>query len=135
MNVSADIVAARAENVLIIPAAAVQRGNLVLVSEENRGREGLGEIAEREGTPAGYIWARVSTGLTDGDFVEITSGLTEGMEIAYTPAVVASGDQNFMTFNAMPGGAMPAGGQGPGGQGGGTRQGGQGGGNAVMIRP
>ncbi|MDR1321611.1 MAG: HlyD family efflux transporter periplasmic adaptor subunit [Gracilibacteraceae bacterium] len=130
MNVSADIVAARAENVLIIPAAAVQRGNLVLAREENRGRDGLGEIVEREGVPAGYIWVRVSTGLTDGDFVEITSGLAEGMEIAYTPAVAASGEQNFMTFNAMPGGAMPTGG-GQGGQGG-MRPGGAGG---VVVRP
>ncbi|MDR1603594.1 MAG: HlyD family efflux transporter periplasmic adaptor subunit [Gracilibacteraceae bacterium] len=129
MNVSADIVAARAENVLVIPAAAVQRGNLVLVKEEYGGREGVGETVEREGAPEGYIWVRVSTGLTDGDMVEISAGLVEGAEIIYTPPIDSSGTQNF-TFNVMPGGGggMPPGGGGGGGmiirQGGGAGGGG-----------
>ncbi|MDR0434983.1 MAG: HlyD family efflux transporter periplasmic adaptor subunit [Gracilibacteraceae bacterium] len=123
MNVSADIVAAKAENVLLIPAAAVQRGNLVLVKQEYSGREGMGETAEREGAPAGYVWTRVTTGLTDGNLVEITSGLTEGAEIAYTPPVTAASGQNVMTFNAIPGGG--------GGQ---TTPGQRSGGGGVIIR-
>jgi HlyD family secretion protein len=115
MNVSADIVAAKAENVLIIPAAAVQRGNVVLVKQEYGGREGMGETADREGSPDGYIWVRVTTGLTDGDFVEITSGLIEGAEVLYTPSVNAAGNQNYFVMGGgMPGGGMPGGGA-PGG--------------------
>jgi HlyD family secretion protein len=128
MNVSADIVAAQARHVLLAPAAAVSRGNVALVKEADAAREGMGERVERNNTPTGYVWVRVTTGLTDGNFIEIQSGLPEGVEVFYTPAVTGSGNQNMMF---MPGVATPGGGAvSPGGGAGGNR-----GGGTVTVRP
>jgi hypothetical protein len=84
-----------------------------MVRQEESEQEGMGEIAEREGTPSGYAWVRVTTGLTDGDFVEVKSGLISGVEVAYTPPVASSGNQGMTFINGM---AVP--GVGPGAQGG-----------------
>ncbi len=74
MNVSADIVVERVENVLSIPAAAVQRGDTVLVPLEGCLSPDGASIAD----PTKSEERTVTLGSGDGDYVEITSGLSEG---------------------------------------------------------
>lgn len=87
MNVNAVITTAEARGVLAVPAAAVSRGNRVMVK---------GEPAEGEEPdptlPEGYVWREVTLGVNDKDFVEILSGLNEGDEIAIDAAAMQQGD-------------------------------------------
>ena len=61
----------------------------------------------------------VPTGVSDGNYIEITSGLQEGDVVAYIPTTSSSGGMAMM-MGGMPGGmggmggAMPGGG--PGGR-------------------
>lgn len=81
MNVSADIIVERLENALSVPAAAVQRGDMVLVPLEG--------CLSPDGTtvqdPTKVEERVVTLGGGDGDYVEITSGLDEG-EMVLVPA-------------------------------------------------
>jgi HlyD family secretion protein len=70
------------------------RGDLVYVADES--------VTEAQGDiPAGFRAVPVETGITDGDYIEIISGLT-GEEEVYM--VRATGTQQMISF--MPGGAM-----------------------------
>ena len=80
MNVSADIILERAENVLCIPAAAVNSDGTVLVAGEGALAEDGVTIAD----PSKIESRPVTLGRGDQDFVEITSGLEEG-EIVLLP--------------------------------------------------
>lgn len=81
MNVSADIIVERTENALSIPAAAVRRGDTVLVPLEG--------CLSPDGTsvidPAKSEERTVTLGRGDGEYVEITSGLSEG-DVILVPA-------------------------------------------------
>lgn len=72
MNVNAEILVERAEQVLAVPVAAVQRGSIVLFPEEGAisadGNIDTSRLTERE----------VALGRNDDDYIEITSGLEEG---------------------------------------------------------
>ena len=103
MNVDCTITTASVTDVLRIPAGAVSRGNRVLVYGEDNGGD--------ETIPEGYGWREISIGESDGDYVEVLSGLSEGDQITYQPA--ASTDS---FYDMMMGGGM----------------GGMGGGGAVM---
>ena len=116
MNVDAVIVVQHKENVLSVPVSAVGRGNQVRLKT---GAEG----AEDEFTPT-----PVETGVSDEDYIEIVSGLSEGDEVAYTPnrgiggdlLYFGMGDGIVVTFSYCveePAGGGPGGG--PGGPGGG----------------
>ena len=94
MNVSADIVVERMKNVLSVPAAAVQRGDTVLVPLEGC----LSEDGTCVVDPAKAEERTVTLGGSDGEYVEITSGLSEG-ETVLVPAQAQDG-----------GAAVPAGG-------------------------
>ena len=86
MNVSADIVVERVKNALSIPAAAVQRGDTVLVPLEGclspDGASVLDPTKTEERT--------VTLGGGDGEYVEITSGLNEG-DTVLVPAQAQGG--------------------------------------------
>ncbi len=63
-----------ASDVLLIPAAALMRGNLVYIKDD--------KVLKPEGEiPAGFRSVKVETGLISADAVEITSGLSEGDEV------------------------------------------------------
>lgn len=79
MNVSAEILVSNAENVIAVPTSAVVRGDLVLVKTGNN--------SDDETIPKGYEYVSVETGLSDGFFVEIKSGINENDEIAYMDGV------------------------------------------------
>jgi HlyD family secretion protein len=75
MNVTGNIVIEEAKDCLAIPSDALQRGNAVYVKDESV-KEANGRI------PAGFKEVAVETGITDGDYVQITSGL-DGSEEVY----------------------------------------------------
>ena len=74
MNVSADIIVERSQNVLSIPAAAVQRGDTVLIPLEGCLSPDGATVAD----PTKVEERTVTLGGGDGEYVEITSGLSEG---------------------------------------------------------
>ena len=141
MSVDATIELESAQDVLAIPAAALNRGDTVLVTTdspsavnavsqapgdtEDMERPEGGEAPEgMEATeaPSGgeaqssYVSVAVTTGVSDGDYIEITSGLQEGDVVAYIPTTSSSSGM----MGGMPGGM---GGGIPGGMGGGMPSG------------
>ena len=86
MNVSADIVVERVKNALSIPAAAVQRGDTVLVPLEGCLSPDGATVLD----PAKTEERTVTLGGGDGEYVEITSGLNEG-DTVLVPAQAQGG--------------------------------------------
>ena len=142
MNVDGTIILEQAEDVLYIPTNALQRGNIVYVKDESLTEEQKaaakeensdgagGEGADGAGTtgmprrgdiPEGFTAVQVETGLTSDDYVEITSGLSEGQEVYVKDSESTNGF--FMGgFGGGPGGGGmggPGGGPGGGAPGGG----------------
>lgn len=139
MNVEATIVVASASDVLAIPTGALQRGNRVYVKDETAtNTEGLKVGGET--LPDGWKMVQVEVGMSDENFVEITSGLEEGDVVLVTQASNSTnwnmgnfgGDTTFFiaggdgSMTSMPagggpmqssGGSMPAGGSMPSGGG------------------
>ena len=112
MNVDATIVIEEKQNILLLPATAINRGNTVTKNGEK---------------------VKVEIGITDGNMVEIISGLSEGDEVTIE-SVRQMSNENQM--GGMMGGGMPSmsggmphmGGSMPSGMGGGNRSGMPGGG-------
>ena len=104
MNVDITIIVAESTGVLSVPAAAVARGNRVLVKTTD------GTTGERSPVP-GYEYVPVETGLTDGDFIEIVSGLKPGAEIAYMNDIISEMpmDLGFGMMGTRPVQMAPAG--------------------------
>ena len=133
MNVTAEIVLEEAEDVVVVPVSAVSRGNVVLVKEEvadnlsvpasttgDKKNEQSGKTMNKSGAPDGYKYVKVTTGLSDGEFIEIKEGLKENDEV-YIVTIVKenvtssnSGTAGMMgpmpSGMAMPSGGMPSGG-------------------------
>lgn len=82
MNVNAEIVVAQAEDVLSVPNAAVQRGNLVLVTKAS---PSAAQAAPDLEAPDGYVYVEVTPGFSDDNYIEIIEGLQPGDVVAYTP--------------------------------------------------
>jgi HlyD family secretion protein len=103
MNVTGEIVIDKAKGVLAIPCDALQRGDKVYVKDDTV-KEAVGEV------PIGYKAVQVTTGITDGDYIEVISGILEGDEVYVVRTGTGMG--GIMQFNM----------QGPqGGDGGGER--------------
>ena len=125
MNVDGNIILDQAEDALVIPVDALMRGNKVYVKDAS--------ATEQQGNvPAGFKSVDVETGLTNDDYVEIASGLSEGDEVYVAESTVSS-NQMMMPGGNMGGmgggpGSGGQGGPGGGGPGGGGGQGGPGGG-------
>ena len=114
MNVDGTIILDQVDNALMIPVDSLMRGNRVYVKDDS--------VTEQQGSvPAGFKAVEVETGISNDDYVQITSGLSEGDEI-YVDS--ASGNTSTDMFQ-MGGMGGPSGmGGGPGGGNGG--QGGNG---------
>ena len=87
MNANAEIVVAQAKNALAVPNAAVVRGGYVLVSKSSP------SAAMADTTmiaPEGYVYVQVKTGVSDDNYTQIVSGLSENDVVAYDPSSVVS---------------------------------------------
>ena len=80
MNATAEIEVASAENALSIPNAAVIRGNYVLITADS---PSAANADPNMTAPEGYVYVKVETGVSDNDYIQITSGLTEEDTVAY----------------------------------------------------
>ena len=105
MNVDVSILISNNPNVLTIPLDAVQTGSRVLVKTAD-GSTG-------EGAAEGYDFVRVEIGISDSQYVQILSGLSEGDEIAWKPAT----GNRYNMYGMMGMGGMGMGGMGMGGMG------------------
>lgn len=95
MNVTGEIIIEKVEGVLAIPSDALMRGDQVYVKDDT--------VTEADGgVPAGFKAVDVETGITDGDYVEIISGLT-GTEEVYVQRV-SEAVQTMMMPGQMGGG-------------------------------
>lgn len=119
MNVTAEIVLEEAENVVVVPVSAVSRGNVVLVKEdfednlavdvssnENKKENQTDKSLNKSGAPDGYKYVKVTTGLSDGEYIEIKEGLNENDEI-YVVTVVSAKSSSSSSSSGMMGG-MPS---------------------------
>ncbi|MCD8344287.1 MAG: efflux RND transporter periplasmic adaptor subunit [Oscillospiraceae bacterium] len=111
MTVDATITLESAENVLAVPASALQRGNTVLLTADSPSAAG-GTANE-----SGYVTVEVTTGVSSDDYIEITSGLQEGDVVVYIPTSDSSsnmfgmmGGMDMGGMGGMSGGGMPGGG-------------------------
>ena len=129
MNVDAEIVIEEKTDTMAIPSGAVNRGGTVLITADSPSSV---NALEQE-APEGYVYVRVETGISDGSYTEVISGLQEGDTVAYIQ-VTSSGDNGMMMggmMGGMPSGNMPGGNMSGGGMpggGGGRPSGGPGGG-------
>ena len=117
MNVDAEIVIEESRDTLAIPCGALNRGDTVLITA---GSPSAVNALDPE-APEGYVYVEVETGVSDGSYIEATSGLQEGDTVAYIQ-VSSSGDSGMMMGGmpgGMPGSGMPSGGMPSGGRGGG----------------
>ncbi len=120
MNVEANIITQSAENVLIIPSTALNRGNTVWVKENSASAKNGKTVKASENLKnpelyKGYVQVQVETGLRTSNMVEIKSGLSEEDEILITTIIV---DGTFNPMDMMGGmGGPPAGMGGMGGSG------------------
>ncbi len=83
MNAEATIVMSSSENTLAIPQDALARGDKVLVTIDSPSAVN----ALDEEAPEGYVYVPVTTGVSNGDYLEVTSGLQEGDTVAYIPSM------------------------------------------------
>ncbi|MDD3251000.1 MAG: HlyD family efflux transporter periplasmic adaptor subunit [Lachnospiraceae bacterium] len=122
MNVDGVIILDEAQDALMIPVDALMRGNRVYVQDDT--------VKEAQGSvPAGFRAVEVETGLTNDDYVQIVSGVSEGDEV-YVSAASASTVSTFPMGGMQGGmGGMQGGGNSGGGGNRGGGNGGGGGGN------
>ena len=145
MNVNAEIVLSSTGSVPAVPISAVSRGNKVEITKTPVDSS-MGSFAEKPETET----VSVEIGATDGSYVEIVSGLSEGDVVVYEVKNVQTQDYDIMSMmggmggmggmgmpsGGMPSGGMPSGGMPSGGfsgggmpSGSGNRGGNMGGGN------
>lgn len=87
MNVSATILGETVKNALCVPVGAVNRGNTVLVPGEGAMTEDGTAVAD----PSKLEERPVTLGRSDGDYIEITSGLTEGETVLILDQTAVTG--------------------------------------------
>ena len=101
MNATAKITTASVKNVLALPNAALVRGSYVLVTKDSPSAAN----AETSMTaPDGYVYVKVTTGISDDDYIEVKSGLQEGDTIAYDNSSVSATDFYSNTMASAEGG-------------------------------
>lgn len=113
MNVDAYVVLANVENAIAIPTDALQRGNVVYVlnssptiKSKNYSTEGISDRVKNR-APDGFTAVSVETGISNSNYIEIKSGLSEGDEVYVTES---SNTQTFNFGNMGPGMGGPPGG-------------------------
>ena len=124
MNVDGTIILDQVDNALMIPVDSLMRGNRIYVKDDS--------VTEQQGNvPAGFRVVEVETGISNDDYVQITSGLSEGDEV-YVDSASSNTSTDMFQMGGMGGpdggmGGGPGGGNGGQGGNGGNRGGGNGG--------
>ena len=95
MNADADITVANVASALSVPNAAVQRGNVVLVTKDSPSAAN----ALSTEAPEGYVYVPVTTGISSDTHGQILSGLTAEDTVAYIPESTASDDLFTIMMN------------------------------------
>lgn len=121
MNVDAKIVTAENDNALSIPSAAVERGNKVLITAASPSAAN----ALKDAAPEGYVYVSVKTGVSNDNYIEVTSGLQEGDTVAYLPFTSTSSAMDILMDDGSE--SSPNGNENGGGPGGGAPSSGGGG--------
>lgn len=111
MNVDGYIILEKAEGVLAVPADALQRGNVLYLTEDSPTikskkykQEGISERVLQK-TPLGYVAVSCVSGLSNEDYIEIKEGVQLGDKVYVTES--SSGGMNF--GGGMGGGRMGGG--------------------------
>ena len=120
MNVDGVITVGESKDTLMVPSGALMRGNRVYIKDDSADAS---EGPQMGNVPAGFKAVEVEIGLSNDDFVEIKSGVSEG-DTVYVEE--SSGKSTDMFQMGGPGGGMggPGGAPGGNGDGGGQRGGG-----------
>jgi HlyD family secretion protein len=105
MNATATIVVESVRDVLMIPVTAVSRGSLALV-KGGTAAEGI----DQSEAPDGAVYTRIETGLNNENFIEVTSGLSEGDVVLAAAAQAAELQQNTVMMGPGMGGMGMGGG-------------------------
>lgn len=87
MNIEASIVISSVHDALAIPINALNRGNTVYVKGD--------KVLDDDDAPEGYKTVNVITGVSDEDYIQILSGLSEG-DVVYTPEIEATNPYEMM---------------------------------------
>lgn len=87
MNITGEIIVDKALGVIAVPSEALVRGDLVYVADATV-TEAVADV------PVGFRAVSVETGLTDGNYIEIISGLT-GDEEVYVERNTGSNNEYF----------------------------------------
>jgi len=139
MNVDTQILVAESDQAVVIPVAALERGNKVLVKSNQPtattnapanetvnapANETTNAIANKtimnNNIPEGYEYVTVTTGLSNDDYIEVLSGIKEGDKVMYyeeITAIITESTSGFMipgTGDGQQGRGTPPSG-GPGG--------------------
>ncbi|HHU71106.1 MAG TPA: HlyD family efflux transporter periplasmic adaptor subunit [Clostridiales bacterium] len=96
MNITGEIIVDRVGGVIAVPTEALMRGDVVYVVDDTV-TEAIGDV------PAGFRSVPVETGLTDGDYIEIKSGLN-GDEEVYVERNTGTGFEFFQFGGPVQGG-------------------------------
>ena len=123
MNVDGTIILDQVDNALMILVDSLMRGNRVYVKDDS--------VTRQQGNvPAGFKAVEVETGISNDDYVQITSGLSEGDEV-YVDSASGNTSTDMFQMSGMGGpdgmGGAPGGGNGWQKANGGSRGGGNGG--------
>lgn len=113
MNVDASIEVAESSNTLVIPAAALTRGDMVLITDDS---PSASNALDTE-APDGYVYVSITTGVSNDDSIEVTSGLQEGDTVAYVQETTSSSDSTQQQVSILGGGMTSGGGDMPSGGG------------------
>ena len=100
MNVDATVTVSSLENVLTVPVGALLRGNFVLLKSDTYDPD-----TAEAGVPAGFIYAEVTPGASNDEYVVITEGLSEGDVIALLDTTPTS----YNSYPFMMGGGSQSG--------------------------
>jgi len=123
MNVDAEIIIESVENVLRVPTECVRTAGgkkYVFVKGKGTGSKGSPDANSKvPQAPEGYVVREIEVGISNGDYTEVTKGLSEG-EIVYKSTIVTLSQNSMMPSGGMGGGMS-------GGMGGGMPNGGMGG--------
>ncbi|WP_432629486.1 efflux RND transporter periplasmic adaptor subunit [Brotaphodocola sp.] len=118
MNVDGVITVGESKDTLMVPSGALMRGNRVYIKDDSADAS---DTPQKGNVPAGFKAVEVEVGLSNDDFVEIKSGVSEG-DTVYVEE--SSGKSMDMFQMGGPGGGMGGPGGGYGGNGGGQHGGG-----------